>query len=118
MERFVQSDAFDRILVLTESRNLDFRKEALFVMVNAITGSDLKLRAQIFDKSHGHILKVMVNALVIIDKKLTSNTLEALDDLLALDEWYGTKGTDSAMTLQFELHGGLDILEEVMKNPN
>jgi hypothetical protein len=52
---FVNSNAFDRILCLTESRNIDFKKEALFVMCNSITGADLKLRAEIYDKTQGII---------------------------------------------------------------
>jgi len=38
---FLESNAFDRILSLATSYNLDHRKEALWVICNAITGADV-----------------------------------------------------------------------------
>lgn len=118
VEKFVQSDAFDRILVLTESTNIDFRKEALFSMANAVTGADLKVRGDIYDKSHGSILKSMIQALAIQDVRLLFAVLDAIECLLQLDDWFGIAGTDRSMFLMFESEGGLDQLEEVMKHPN
>lgn len=118
VEKFFESDAFDRILILSESRNLDLKKEALYVLANAITGADIKLRGSMYDRTHGHILKVMTNALLINESRLILQTIDAIDDILALDHWYGTVGTDEAMTLKFEKMGGLELLEECTKNPN
>jgi hypothetical protein len=57
------SDAFDRVFTLTDSRNIDLRKESLFVLINAVTGSDLKLRAAIYDKTRADIFPRLLKAL-------------------------------------------------------
>lgn len=44
IEKFIQSAAFERIIFLTESKNIDHRKEAMWVLCNAITGADFNLR--------------------------------------------------------------------------
>jgi hypothetical protein len=104
--------------VLSESRNLDFKKEALYVLSNAVTGADIKLRAEIYDKTEGNIFKGMIFALDINDARLLLGALDSLDDLIALDSWYGSEGTSYSLTAIFERNGGMDRLEEVMKNPN
>ena len=38
--KFIQSSAFERVLVLTDSKNIDHKKESLFVITNAITCAD------------------------------------------------------------------------------
>lgn len=83
--------------MLSESRNLDFKKEALFVLCNAVTGADLKLRADIYDKTEGSIFITMIHSLNINDPRLLNHTLDAIDDLLALDHWYGIEGTSQAL---------------------
>ena len=63
VEGFVMSDAFDRVFALTDSRNIDLRKESLFVLINAVTGSDLKIRATIFEKTRADIFPRFLKAL-------------------------------------------------------
>lgn len=118
VKAFAESNAFDRILVLSESRNLDLKKEALLVLTNAVTGADVKLRAELYDKTQAQIFKQMIFALDINDVRLLMGALDSLDDLLALDAWYGSEGTSYSLTAEFERNGGLDRLEEVMKHPN
>lgn len=36
--------------MLTDSRNIDLRKESLFVIINAVTGCDTKVLSNIYDK--------------------------------------------------------------------
>jgi len=40
VEKFVESTAFERVLALAMSHNIDHRRESLFVLSNAITGCD------------------------------------------------------------------------------
>lgn len=94
VRQFVESNAFDRILVLAESRNLDLKKEATYVLANSVTGSDLRLRGDIYDKTQGSILGIMLSALFINDARLLRHSLEAIGDLFSLDEWFGIVGTD------------------------
>ena len=51
VEQFVRSDLFDRICVLTESKNLEIRKEALFAVCNAVTGADVVVLSEIYQKT-------------------------------------------------------------------
>lgn len=48
--KFIDSTAFDRIVVLTTSTNIDNRKEALWVLCNAITGAEYSSRKEILMK--------------------------------------------------------------------
>lgn len=43
----INHPSFDRILVLSKNPNADIRQEALWVLCNAITGSDFELRQTI-----------------------------------------------------------------------
>lgn len=113
VEKFVNSDAFDRIMILTESRNIDIRKESLYVMCNAITGSDLVIRGKIYEKTDGKILYTMIQASSLTELKLIFFVLDSIDELLKLDEWFRTKNTDQSVALKFERYGGLDALEEI-----
>jgi len=44
IEAFLDSPAFNRTLDLTKSFSIDHRKEAIWVLVNSITGSDVVIR--------------------------------------------------------------------------
>ncbi len=44
--------------------------------------------------------------------------MEAIDDILKLDVFYGWKQTERSMAHLFELNKGLDALEEIQKHPN
>ncbi len=46
------------------------------------------------------------------------NLLDAVEELLKLDEVLGTVNTDQAISLAFERMEGLDVLEDVMKHPS
>lgn len=51
----------ERVLFLAiESKNMDHRKEALWVVCNAITGADDNTRQKVFNKSNGEILRALV----------------------------------------------------------
>ena len=87
--QFVNSEAFDRVLFLSESKNLDVRKESVHVISHSITGADVNLRGQIYNQSDCKVLKVMTDALNILDEKVILNSLEALECLFNLDDWLG-----------------------------
>ena len=103
---------------LTSSPNIDIRKEATFVMCNAVTGADLKIRTEIYEKTHGEVLRSFLKALRINETRLMMNLLEGLENLLELDALLGMANTDSAVALAFERMDGLDILDDVMKHPS
>ena len=44
IEMFLESPAFQRVIELTKSYSIDHRKEAMWVVVNAITSSDVVVR--------------------------------------------------------------------------
>lgn len=44
--------------------------------------------------------------------------MEAIEELLKLDEYYGWKRTESSVSYLFEKNGGLDGLETLQKHPN
>jgi hypothetical protein len=88
------SDAFDRVFTLTDSRNIDLRKESLFVLINAVTGSDLKLRATIYDKTRADIFQRLLKALNFQDPRLQFSTLDGIEELFKLDDWLGTVNTE------------------------
>ena len=118
VERFVQSDVFERVQSLTTSPNIDIRKEATFVMCNAVTGSDFKIRSEIYEKTRGGVLRSLLKALRINDLRLLLNVLEAIEELLKLDEVLGHKNTDQAIAYALEQMDGFDILDEIMKHPS
>jgi hypothetical protein len=47
------------------------------------------------------------------DEKLLKNIIESLDELLKLDYFLGTKGTDRSISYMVEKCGGLDALEDL-----
>lgn len=44
--------------------------------------------------------------------------LDAIEDILKLNEWFGWVHSDQSMLLTFERLGGLDFLEELQKHPH
>jgi hypothetical protein len=63
VEQLIVNDAFDRIFVLTDSRNVDLRKESLFVLINAVTGCDQKVLSIIYDKCQEILFTRILRAL-------------------------------------------------------
>lgn len=115
----MKSDSFERIYELTRSRNIDLRKESLYVILNAITGADLQVCQQIYEKTGDAILDTLINALNLTqDLKLLSNTLEAIESIIKMDDWFGYTGTENSIAKAFEDKGGVAELEEVAKHPN
>jgi hypothetical protein len=94
IQKFVDSDAFERVLLLTESRNMDIRKEALYVMCHTVTGSDVTLRGKLFQKTNGVILKVLVSGSYLNESRLRMSILDGIEELLKLDEWLGWTHSD------------------------
>jgi len=90
IEKFIESDSMDRVLFLTESRNIDIRKEAMYVICHAITGADVIIRAKIYEKTNGTIFGVMIKASYINEVRLLFHVIEAIEELLKLDDWYNT----------------------------
>jgi importin subunit alpha-1 len=89
IEALVESEAFNRIIQLTKSYSIDNRKEAVWVLVNAITGADAILKKKIFEHNGGIIVKILAQGLIFTDNRLLNNVLEALDELLNLDKVFG-----------------------------
>jgi hypothetical protein len=49
------------------SPNIDIRKEALFVMCNAVTGADFKIRTEIYERTGGEVLRSFVKGMRFTD---------------------------------------------------
>lgn len=118
VDSVVKSDLFERICVLTESKNLEIRKEALFVLCNGITGADVVVVGEIYQKTQGRLIKILIDATNVIEKKLTMTLLDSIEAVLKLDEWLGTRGTDKSICLLFEHMNGIEALEELQKHPD
>lgn len=55
----------------------------------------------------------MIKASYINEIRLIFNVLEAIEDLLKLDDWFNTYKTEQSVALIFERYGGLDALEDL-----
>lgn len=118
IQRMVESEAFARILSLAHSKNIDNKKEALWVICNSITGADPYLRTEIVTKGANEMISGMVKGCYCTDPRLLSNILEAIEEILNLDEFNSWKATEKSVAFMFEKNSGLDALEELQKNPN
>ena len=61
--QLIESSAFDRIFFLSKSYNIDHRKEALWVICNAITGGDQLIREKILQFNNGEVLDILSQGL-------------------------------------------------------
>ncbi len=118
IERFVTSDCFERVLFMTENKNIELRKESLFVLCNALTGADSKLLAQIYNMTDAKILHTLIQGTNFIDNKLTMFILDSIEELLKLDSFLHIENTERSIKLIFERLKGLDALDELAKHPN
>lgn len=118
IEKFIESQAFARIKQLTLSYNLDHRKESLWVLCNAITGSDVILKERILKDNDYEVITILTKAMNLNELKLLMNVLEALEELLKLDKIYGWHKTDRSVAYAFETSNGLEALETLQKHPN
>lgn len=118
VEKFLESDTFERVLMLCDSRNIDIRKEAIFVIAHSIDSADVQMRGHLYQKTGGTLLKVMIDAANMNDMRLRLSVLDAIEDLLKLDDWLGWGRSEQSLKLVFEKLGGLDALEELTKTPN
>ena len=87
-------------------------------MCNAVTGADFKIRTEIYERTGGEVLRSFVKGMRFTDQRLLMNLLDAVEELLKLDEVLGTVNTDQAISLGFERMEGLDVLEDAMKHPS
>lgn len=60
IEAFVDSEIFNRIIQLTKSYSIDNRKEAVWVLVNGITGADTILTKKIYEHDGGIVIKILI----------------------------------------------------------
>ena len=114
VEKFVKSDSFERIYELTKSRNIDLRKESLFVLLNAITGADLHTQQLIYERMGDSLLDTLIKALNLTnDLRLLNCTLEAIETVIRLDDWlgYGGGSQSNSIAKAFEEMGGVAELE-------
>ena len=72
----MNSGAFSKVIILSESANINIRKEAIHVICNSIAGADAHLRTQIYRSSDGKVFKVLTSALSMTDEKVLTNVLD------------------------------------------
>lgn len=97
--------------MLTASKNIDIRKESLYVICNSITGSDVINRSKIFEATNGQILDILIDACAINEQRLRMAVLDSIDEILSLDQYYGWHGTAQSILYLFEKFEGLDALD-------
>ena len=114
----MEHPSFDRILTLTRNPCLDLRKEAYWVVCNAVSGVDFEVRRRILTKGGDDLISSLVTGLFIQDTRLLMNVLEAFDSLLQLDWYFGLKNTEDSVAYMIERNEGVAQLEEVQKHPN
>lgn len=56
----LEAPAFERIIHLAESKNIDNRKEAMWVVANCLTQVDINLRNAVFINSQGKVLELLI----------------------------------------------------------
>ncbi|CDW81557.1 karyopherin alpha [Stylonychia lemnae] len=117
VDKFVDSPAFDRVLALAKSQNIDHKRESLFVLCNAITGADFVLRKRILERGADLMMSTLISGLYLQDQKILKNLMEAFDCLLDLDRFYDWKQKDISVAHMFEVNDGLNALNEVQKHP-
>lgn len=111
------NDMMMKIFECCFSPNLDVRKESLWIACNCVTGSNKEFAEHILTINGGEVIKVISTGLHLQDIRLIRNLMEAMENLLNLDVLNGWIGQES-VSYHFEIYGGIDALEEQMKNPN
>jgi hypothetical protein len=114
----VDSPAFDRVIALANSTNIDHRRESLFVLCNGVTGCDFILRKQILERGGNNLIATLIKGLYIQDPRILKNIIECLDSLLSLDTFYDWKHKDTSVAYMVEVNDGLNALDEVQKHPS
>ena len=103
---------------MTEEYPVDVRKEACWVITNLVTTAeniDFKMMVAAYDDYK--VLALFTKCLKNIDLKLTLQIVEALDHLFQLDRCYDLPQVKTVL-YQFELAGGIDVIEDLQQNPN
>ena len=63
----------------------------MWVVCNAITGGDLPIKEKILHFNNGEVIDILITGLGLNEHRLLKNILEALEELLKLDEINGWK---------------------------
>ena len=93
---------------------VDARNEGLWVLCNAITTAEVEVKLRMVER-----LPTLLGCLVYgcrsgQDMRLLKNILEAIYDVLELDNCIPEmRQTDRSMAYNWEKAGGLDALEEI-----
>ena len=97
---------------------LEIRREATFVITNAITTTDNpKYWLFITQFNHGEILKLLAKNLKINDAAIIIEIIQSLGHLIQLDKMIPLQGEDS-IAYKLEVENVLDELENLQKHPN
>ena len=121
VEKFAESRLVGQMvnIVLDSSLSIDARKEALWVICNAITTAEQPIKYRLLESQPTLLSCLAQYCRPEQDQRLLLNVLESINDMLALDlEMPTIKNTDQSVAYNWERAGGIDALEEVQKHPN
>ena len=79
---FAHDRIVSKLAVLLKNPNIDIRKEALWVITNALTCCDSQTYWDIVDTSKDFIIDGLIAALDLTDEKLIANVLETFERIL------------------------------------
>ena len=99
---------------MTTYEQTDIRREALYVLTNAITATnDSKVIEYLFMSNEGKIMEIFVKNLKSLnDVTIVIEIIQALDLILGLEPNYEIVEEETP-PYKFEILGGIDILEEL-----
>ena len=114
MEKFAESPCLQlvTVIVLDSSVQVDARKEGLWVLCNAITKAEGEVKLKMVQSTPTILGCLVMGCRLGQDMRLLKNVLEAIFDVLELDNFIPEmRQTDNSIAYNWEKAGGLDALE-------
>ena len=120
VEKFAESTCLQLVteIVLDSSAPVDARKEGLWVLCNAITIAEGEVKLKMVQSTPTLLGCLVMGCRPGQDMRLLKNVLEAIYDVLELDNFIPEmRQTDNSIAYNWEKAGGIDALEEVQHHP-
>ena len=114
VEKFAESSCLQLVteIVLDSSIPVDARKEGLWVLCNAITKAEGEVKLKMVQSTPTLLGCLVMGCRPGQDMRLLKNVLEAIFDVLELDNFIPEmRQTDNSIAYNWEKAGGLDALE-------
>ena len=121
VEKFAESKCLEQVteIALNSTVPMDTRNEGLWVLCNAITTAEVEVKLRMIERSPTLLGCLVKGCRSEQDMRLLKNILEAIYDVLELDNCIPEmRQTDKSMAYNWEKAGGLDALENIQSHPN